>query len=706
MWVQKAINVLANNISPLTLRVTTGTGQDKTYLDKHGIYELLENPNPEMGLADIFREWIVNQMLGGECGIEAVKNRSGNRVIELWPRQPQTFTVRPKSLRYRSVSFFKVDDGNGEAYNLTPEEFIHLKFYNPVSPFRGVAPITAVKLSIVIDQLAQAWTRLFFRNQARPDFAVVAAEGMTIKEKNELENQLSAKFGTNEGVHKPIILESGVTDIKPFSWAPKDMEWVNQREFSRDEIGAVFGVPDEVMGYGRDTYENFGTAEKVLWTLTIMPLCKLRDDTLTRFFRKAGMLAQVERLETDFRLVPQLQEDYKTRVEQAAKLFTMGIPFNMIDNQLKLGFGEIPGGEVGYLPFGIMPVGSEQDNVSPVADSTSEDQDDRSAPGTSASDDSSEAPAAEQDKSIVKRDFRVFGSAEHEALWKRLQARIDVPVGETQRLAKKEFQREQSEITRKLKDSKVFGRGFYKKDESARDRSAGLTPESDQGPARSAHADLGDGPRLDSPTTKDSERIPSISELFDLDLEITLWKKVMKKPVAGALMAIARQQFEDLGMDFPFSIDKPEVVVAIEGILDRVARKTNESTWRDLSDLFEEAERAGEGIPAIQERLSTYFGDRKSDWQTERIARTTMNNAANAGDIEAWRQSERVSGKTWIAALDDRTRDAHAQAHGDTVGINEMFNVGGEMIDRPGDGSADNSINCRCDMVPVVMESE
>ena len=70
-----------------------------------------------------------------------------------------------------------------------------------------------------------------------------------------------------QNAHKPIVLEQGVTDIKTFSFAPKDMEWLEQRKLSRDEVGAVFGVPDEIMGYGKDTFENFDAADRVLWTL-------------------------------------------------------------------------------------------------------------------------------------------------------------------------------------------------------------------------------------------------------------------------------------------------------------------------------------------------------------------------------------------------------------------------------------------------------
>lgn len=56
--------------------------------------------------------------------------------------------------------------------------------------------------------------------------------------------------------------------------------------------------------------------------------------------------------------------------------------------------------------------------------------------------------------------------------------------------------------------------------------------------------------------------------------------------------------------------------------------------------------------------------------------------------------------KTWHAILDDRVRDHHADASGQTVMVTDAFIVKGEQLMHPGDtslgASADNVINCRC----------
>jgi hypothetical protein len=74
-------------------------------------------------------------------------------------------------------------------------------------------------------------------------------------------------------------------------------------------------------------------------------------------------------------------------------------------------------------------------------------------------------------------------------------------------------------------------------------------------------------------------------------------------------------------------------------------------------------------------------------------------------DLE--RRGEEVK-KRWVATLDSATRDAHAQAHGQLVGRNELFTVDGEQLEYPGDtsngASISNTINCRCDYFYTIVK--
>lgn len=106
---------------------------------------------------------------------------------------------------------------------------------------------------------------------------------------------------------------------------------------------------------------------------------------------------------------------------------------------------------------------------------------------------------------------------------------------------------------------------------------------------------------------------------------------------------------------------------------------------------------AGEGITALADRVATASALLAVP-RAEVIARTEVNSAANAGATTQLRTLDVPATKTWLATTDPRTREAHLDADGQQVGINDSFTVDGESLDFPGDpsGSPGNVINCRC----------
>jgi len=346
-WVNKAIHIWADSISPLPLRIRRADGK----LDhRHGLIELLEHPNADMTPTDLWREWCINMAIGGECGFEFVKSARG-RLAEIHPRSPIEFAVVPDKplLKYRKVLNYIVDPENKtEKYLLPPDEFKHFKFFNPLNVWRGIGPLTAVRMGVVLDELVQTWSQSFFRNAAQPGYAIIAPQGLTKDERAEMERTAATKWTGPDGWHKPIILEAGVQDIKIISHPRKDVEWLQQREMGREEVGSVFGIPDEIMGFGKDTFRNFETAERVLWSVTLTNVIRYRDDQLTHFFHEYGQLPLDERVVTDLSGVWVLRRAKAIELDDALKLFEMGVPFNVLDDRLHLGIGAVDGGDVAH----------------------------------------------------------------------------------------------------------------------------------------------------------------------------------------------------------------------------------------------------------------------------------------------------------------------------------------------------------------------
>jgi hypothetical protein len=86
------------------------------------------------------------------------------------------------------------------------------------------------------------------------------------------------------------------------------------------------------------------------------------------------------------------------------------------------------------------------------------------------------------------------------------------------------------------------------------------------------------------------------------------------------------------------------------------------------------------------------------------IARTETHNASQTGSFQAAKQVGVPMWKQWIAISDGRTRDSHAEMSRDPIPMDEPFQVlrsdgGVDHMMHAGDrenGSAENTINCRC----------
>lgn len=97
-----------------------------------------------------------------------------------------------------------------------------------------------------------------------------------------------------------------------------------------------------------------------------------------------------------------------------------------------------------------------------------------------------------------------------------------------------------------------------------------------------------------------------------------------------------------------------------------------------------------------------------SVWRSEAIALTETHNTAMYANKETAKQLQKQSDvvllKKWLPSNDERTRQSHARMiNHEAIPMDAKFNVGGEMMDRPGDpnASAKNVVRCRCIMTYV-----
>ena len=160
------------------------------------------------------------------------------------------------------------------------------------------------------------------------------------------------KAGTAD---KPLLLWNGADIVKP-QLSSSDMQFLENRKFSRTEICAAFGVPEEVITTTEKArFDVMAGARLNFVENRVAPLCSRleaeEDATVKSIDRSAVGWFDLDSL-------PIMQEARRARLAAVKTGFDMGIPFNELNRVFDLGFKALPWGNTGYLKSNLNPVGT------------------------------------------------------------------------------------------------------------------------------------------------------------------------------------------------------------------------------------------------------------------------------------------------------------------------------------------------------------
>jgi uncharacterized protein with gpF-like domain len=142
-----------------------------------------------------------------------------------------------------------------------------------------------------------------------------------------------------------------------------------------------------------------------------------------------------------------------------------------------------------------------------------------------------------------------------------------------------------------------------------------------------------------------------------------------------------------------------------EHLFNKVVLPIEETTRDYISNIIKQGIDEGWSIERMTQEIER---EDYLDGRVRRILRTETNRAINYGSLIGEDKYSFTTLKKWVAVHDDRTRHWHLSADGQTVNPNQSFTVEGQPMMFPGDpnGSAENTINCRCHMAFVPMRDK
>lgn len=343
-WVYTACRRISTALASVPLVVQKRTGDEWQPDPQHPLQALLDRPNPFMSRQDMLERWALHLELGGNALWHKVLVQG--RPVELWPLKPDE--VKPIPSRLAFIAGYEWKQGS-DRRNLGADEVLHWQFVDPSTPYWGLSPLKAAASAVDTDTAAVRWNRAVLANDGRPSLAVFLSDSLDAKEQETAARFIQGQIDGNS-VRKALVL-GGASKAQPLSLNAAEMDWLEGRRMSREEIGAVFGVPPVLMVAGEAvTFANLDAAKRILWEDTVAPLLDDLCQGLGMGLLPHYGAEQTHRIVADLSGVTALQDNMKERAQAAVLLVNAGFPINAVNQRLALGFSPVDGGDVPRQP--------------------------------------------------------------------------------------------------------------------------------------------------------------------------------------------------------------------------------------------------------------------------------------------------------------------------------------------------------------------
>lgn len=646
-----AANYRAKTLSSVPLKLYKGVGPNRKEVESGTLYEILQKVNPYWTARRLLQMSELSLCLWGSAFWFMERGVNGRgEPSEIWWARPDKVKVIPHPTDY--ISHFEYDNGTGNPLVFNREETVWFRYPNPVDEYSGLSPLAAARIAADTSTNAMRSNAMMFTNglQLAGFVSPKAGEQWTQEQAEQIEESLKRRFQGANKAHRWAVLKRE-TQFQPLSISAKDAEYLGALEWSFETVCRVYGLSPDLLG-GKTTFSNSAEARLALWEDTMKPECGFFSDELTEQLLPL-FPGQADVAEFDLQSVEVLQEAeaakwsrWKEQIEKGAKTIN--------DYKNHIGDDPVAWGDDWWAPSSLVPIGGPmateaEAKAQQAADALAEQmkqtaqQDPNNDPNTDPS----------TDPNAPRRLTRAmeFGGSDHQRLWDARVAKVDP------------FERAFGNMTGRL----------------MRDQQ------------KSIKAKL----------NAKREAMPDYADFIDEPFDKPRWVKRFReesRPLIREMVKDAGETvYADIALKGAFDVFEPNVARFIEQRAQRFAVQVNETTWNALRSSLSEGLQAGESIPDLAARVDAVMGDRIRSSATT-IARTETNGATNGGAIIAAQESGVVQGKTWVAALDERTRETHTTAHDQpAIPLDQDFIVGDGSGPSPGQiGLPEEDINCRC----------
>ncbi|HSU54722.1 MAG TPA: phage portal protein [Candidatus Dormibacteraeota bacterium] len=379
VWVYRAINAIAEQIANIPFLFSAGERGRETLITNGPLLDFYEQPHPCMNRFQYWELRIIWLMLRGECfRVPIYEGRKLARILMLDPAQVQHIVENHELVGWRYTGAGRQAPINSQIF--LPEEVWFEKMPNPFDFWRGFPPLYLADIAARTDFAAASFMRGFIENNADLGVIVKTDQQLSAEQHAQVLTALRERKRRAGTADRPLLLCGGAEVIKP-DLSSADLQFLENRKFSRAEICAAFGVPEEIItSTDHNKYDVMQGARLNFIENRILPLCSRLEaeenrTTIPALVKSLGEASlgpspienQKSKIENvigwfDTDSLPIMQEARRNRLSTAKAGFDMGIPVNELNRLFDLGFKSLPWGNTGYLPKNLVPTGTITQN--------------------------------------------------------------------------------------------------------------------------------------------------------------------------------------------------------------------------------------------------------------------------------------------------------------------------------------------------------
>lgn len=664
-WVYAANQVIADDCSAVRLKLMHKMADgDEEEVYSHEVLDLLDDPNMVITAKQLWNLYYSYLNLTGEAYILKL-DQKGNPLTDK-SKLPSALFPLPSHLCEFHIGERDWNDSyvmfNGDKYPISAI----LRDINPdpENIYQGMSIVRKASLTVDTDIQMKRWNNKLFKNGARPGVVVEVPDQLKDDAYNRLKQQFDEQYRGVGNAFNRVILEGGAK-MSPFMMTTQDLDFLESKRFTRDEILAMFKVSGSNLGITEDVNRANAEAQDYAYAKRCI---KPRLEQFIDFMNKR-LLRPIYGGEFILSYEDPVPENAEMRLQEAQAGVNSWLTIDEVRDMY--GREALPNGDGNklYVPMGNVPINELSMLVGSESNENASDTSNGSE-GNSNADEGEEGGTSEPASPKALKERTEIGEAKvKDYTMKSLKYERMI-----QRSARKMFNQQTQDVKDWLKDhAKTLDKSFIKRKDWA-------------------------------------------SDMIDWEEYNNSFSNELFKIFAIIVDEIGTEAFNKL-VEGSFDPYTETIQNFLKNNSLKVAKGVNAETEKQIRATLAQGIRENETVQELSARIMQVFGT-ASTYRAYMIAQTESAMAENYADVQAWTQTGVVIAKEWYTARDENVCGFCHDMDKKVIPLDEAFFEKGditEFIDGKGNahamtldyrtiGEPPLHPNCRCVLLPILKE--